>query len=200
MNRSASTPRLRATQLLFLVLLLASAFVGTVDLSPAVDLLLRLTALLLVAAACLGRIWCSAFIAGQKDVALVQTGPYSILRHPLYALSFIAACGLALATRSAVLALVAIVAVSLLLASAARAEERMLAQRFASDWPAYSAATPRWWPRFGHYHLPQRVTLPPSVFWKAFLDAGAMLLLFVLIDAAATLRIAGLTPKLLALP
>jgi len=56
MNRSASTPRLRATQLLFLVLLLASAFVGTVDLSPAVDLLLRLTALLLVAAACLGRI------------------------------------------------------------------------------------------------------------------------------------------------
>ena len=37
---------------------------------------------LCVALACLGRIWCSVFIAGHKDEMLVTTGPYARLPSP----------------------------------------------------------------------------------------------------------------------
>ncbi len=200
MTQSASTPRLRATLLAYLLLLFATPFVGATAVSPAADIALRAIGLLLVAFACLGRIWCSTFIAGQKDAALVQVGPYSIVRHPLYALSFVAACGLALATRSLLLGAITVVLIAALLARAARAEERFLAQQFAADWPRYTSTTDRWRPRFDSYRVPEQVSLRPGIFWKAFLDAGAMLLLFAVIDGAASLRLAGLTPKLVALP
>ncbi|HRX88476.1 MAG TPA: isoprenylcysteine carboxylmethyltransferase family protein [Steroidobacteraceae bacterium] len=200
MTRSASTPRLRATQLVYLLLLLSAAFVGPRGLSPGLDLGLRVTGLVLVAGACLGRIWCSAFIAGQKDAALVQTGPYSIVRHPLYILSFVAVCGLALASRSWLLGLLAVVTVTTLLLIAARVEERFLATKFARDWPAYRAGTSAWWPRIGAYRLPERLSVQPGIYWKAFLDAGAMLVLLALVDTAATLRIAAITPQWLPTP
>lgn len=200
MTRSASTPRLRTTQLVYLLLLLSTAFVGPVGVSPTLDLGLRLAGFLLVAGACLGRIWCSAFIAGQKETALVQTGPYSLVRHPLYALSFVAVCGLALASRSWLLGLLTVATIAALLMTAARAEERFLAAKFAQDWPAYRAGISAWWPRFSAYDLPERVSVQPAVYWKAFLDAGSMLLLWGLVDAAATLRIAAITPQWLPSP
>ena len=70
----------------------------------------------------------------------------------------------------------------------------------AADWPRYTSTTDRWRPRFDSYRVPEQVSLRPGIFWKAFLDAGAMLLLFAMIDGAASLRLAGLTPKLVALP
>ena len=200
MTRSASTPRLRVTQLAYLLLLVTAAFVGPVGLAPAIDLGLRITGLLLVAGACLGRIWCSTFIAGQKDAELVQVGPYSVVRHPLYALSFVATCGLALASRSLLLGTLTIVTIALLLRVAARSEEGFLAQKFPQAWPIYTSKTRRWWPRFRHYRLPERISLRPAIFWKSFLDAGAVLLLFALIDAAATLRSTGVMPLWLAAP
>ena len=97
MTRSASTPRLRLTLLYFVALLVATALCAPRHPPGA---LLQAAALLLVAGACLGRIWCSVFIAGRKDAAIVTHGPYALCRHPLYSLSFVGGIGLALATGS----------------------------------------------------------------------------------------------------
>ena len=40
-----------------------------------------------------GRTWCSFFITGHKTYELIKVGPYSIIRHPLYAFSIIGAAG-----------------------------------------------------------------------------------------------------------
>ena len=76
---------------------------GHSNLPGPVQILLDAAALLLVATAMLGRIWCSVFIAGRKDTRLVVDGPYALCRHPLYGLSLLGGAGLGLATHSATL-------------------------------------------------------------------------------------------------
>jgi protein-S-isoprenylcysteine O-methyltransferase Ste14 len=200
MTRSASTPRLRATLLVYVALILASAFIGPRALGPALDALSRSIGLLLVAAAIFGRIWCSVFIAGRKDSELVTSGPYGLCRHPLYALSFVGAVGLAVTSRSWVLASLTLIAIAWLLSRAAAAEERSLAALFPSEWPAFATNTRRWWPRWRSYTVPESRAVNLPVLWKAFIDAGSFALLYVLVDVAASLRLAGLTPVALSVP
>jgi hypothetical protein len=134
---------------------------------------------------------------------LVTQGPYALCRHPLYALSILAAVGLGLATRSIVLTAIAAIVVTLLVSRAARAEERLLLSLHGSAYADYMAATPRFWPRpsaFDAAEPPQRLEIQPRVLWKAFLDAGSILLLLGLIESARLAREAGLTATLLPLP
>jgi protein-S-isoprenylcysteine O-methyltransferase Ste14 len=201
MTRSASTPRLRITQTYFLLLLVASAVAGPAPRPAVIELAFRLVSLLLVATACLGRIWCSAFLAGRKDTQLVTQGPYARCRHPLYALSFMGGLGLAMATHSVVLTLLTAVVLATLLVRAARAEESFLAQRHGADYVRYASTTPRWLPARGRCLAPHAlIEVHLTLYWKAFRDAGAFILLYLLIDSARTLRILGLLPTLLTLP
>jgi protein-S-isoprenylcysteine O-methyltransferase Ste14 len=200
MTQSASTPRLRATLALYLALAAAATIVGPSPLAPATEQLLQVVSLLAVALACFGRIWCSVFIAGYKDAKLVTTGPYSVCRHPLYTLSFVGALGLGAASRSLTLTLLPLVTLAWLLARAARNEEQLLARQFAAEWPTYAATTPRWWPRWSQYRLPEVTPVNARVDWKAFVDAGAFVLLYALVDTAAEFRAAGTLPWRLLLP
>jgi protein-S-isoprenylcysteine O-methyltransferase Ste14 len=200
MTRSASTPRLRATLAVYVALFACSLIAGPVQIAPLLDALLRTIGLVLIGIAVLGRIWCSTFIAGLKDAALVTSGPYALCRHPLYSLSMLGALGLAFASRSIALGGAAVLLVGVMLRSAAATEERFLAQRFPADWPSFAARTRRWWPRFANYQPPATTLVNVPVYWKAFVDAGAFLLLYILIDLAASSRIAGLTPLWLPLP
>lgn len=200
MTRSPNTPRIRLTQTWFAALVAASALAGRAPLPPLYDRLVGAAALLLVTAAVLGRIWCSAFIAGRKDAQLVTGGPYALCRHPLYLLSVIGTVGLGLATRSFTLTLTSTGMLAALLGAAARREELLLASLHGTAFVKYAAVTPRWWPRWRAWQMPASIELPPSIFWKAFLDGGSFVLLYLLVDAARTLREAGVFPALLALP
>jgi protein-S-isoprenylcysteine O-methyltransferase Ste14 len=200
MTRSASTPRLQATLALYLLLVGAAAVAGSPALPPLVDQVVRFVAALLVGIACLGRIWCSAFIAGHKDARLVTSGPYAACRNPLYVLSLVGALGLGLATRTATLTVAVAALLALLFSSAVRAEEQVLAALHGTDFERYAATTPRWWPAFSGYAVPDAVDLRPRVFWKSFLDAGSFVVLYLLVDTARVLRQSGLLPTLLHLP
>jgi len=200
MTISASTPRLRATLLWYLALVGLTAVTRSLPLHPALDTALDAAGLLLVSFACLGRIWCSVFIAGRKDVELVTVGPYALCRHPLYTLSMIGGLGLGLATHSVVLTVSTLAVLGTLFTRAAAAEDRFLAARFDERFEAYRASTPRFWPRHWRHALPASVTVRPAVLWKAFVDAGAFLLLFVLVIAARLWSDLGLLHAPLLLP
>ena len=62
---SASTPRLRATFAIYLVLIAATVFVGPRAIQPWLYYTMGIVGFICVALACLGRIWCSVFIAGH---------------------------------------------------------------------------------------------------------------------------------------
>jgi protein-S-isoprenylcysteine O-methyltransferase Ste14 len=191
MTESASTPRLRATFAIYVALVAATLVLGPVDLAPPVYYATGALGFVCVAFACLGRIWCSVFIAGHKDEMLVTTGPYAACRHPLYALSMLGALGLGLTSRSVLLSAGVVMLIAALVVYAASCEEQFLADAFPEEFKAYLAATPnKWWPRRTR-STPEKLEVRPLVFWKAFLDAGAFFALWLLVAIAAEFRLAA---------
>lgn len=200
MTRSASTPRLRLTLLFYLALVGAAAFCAPRAAGALWSGATQCAALLLVAFACLGRIWCSVFIAGRKDMGIVTEGPYAVSRHPLYSLSFVGGLGLALTTGSVTLVALTAIVLAALFSGAARREERWLGTHHREAWARYAQATPRWWPDWSRWSLPPATVVHPAILWKAFVDAGAFFLLYALLLAAVWLREAAVLPTLATLP
>ena len=189
MTESASTPRLRATFATYIALVAATTVVGPREIAVGVGYLAGIAGFICVAVACLGRIWCSLFIAGHKDEVLVTTGPYAHCRHPLYSFSIVGAIGLGFASKSPLLFAGVVVLISALVMYAASCEEQFLADAFPDEFKAYVAATPNmWWPAFRKGSLPAQLDVRPEVFWKAFLDAGSFFVLWVLVALAAEYR------------
>jgi len=189
MTESASTPRLRATFAIYLALVAATPLVGPREIASGLGHLLGIAGFACVTLACLGRIWCSLFIAGHKDETLVTSGPYAYCRHPLYSFSIVGALGLGLASKSLLLGALVVLFVAGLLTYAASCEEQFLEDAFPEEFKAYVAATPNmWWPAPRKKPLPVQLDVRPAVFWKSFLDAGSFFLLWLLVALAAEYR------------
>jgi protein-S-isoprenylcysteine O-methyltransferase Ste14 len=90
--------------------------------------------------ACIGeaiRIWAAGHLEKGREVT--TSGPYRFTRHPLYAGSIVITAGFALASRSAVVAVLAATYLALTYAAAIRREEAFLTERFGPAYPDYKA-------------------------------------------------------------
>jgi len=96
--------RTRATRWYFLLMYMGYVFVApSLDLQSALSEVLGGAGSLLVAVGVFGRVFCSMFIGGRKNDQLIVSGPYSVVRNPLYVFSFIIFIGIGLQSRSLVL-------------------------------------------------------------------------------------------------
>ncbi len=197
---SRSTPRVRLMALAVLACVLAVAVSERPTFTGAWGTLLAAAGFALVVVAALGRLWTSLFIAGSKDSSLVRVGPYAACRHPLYALSLIGMLGLGLCTRSVVLLLALTSVAALLHARALQDEDRLLESIHGDAARQYRASVPALWPDRSQYVVPAALEIRPPVVWKAFLDAGSLLLAFALVDVAHLLQRAGSWPPWFVLP
>lgn len=200
MSASASTPRIRLTQLIYLLVLVAVATSEGRAVQGGAGLLAQMAGFLLVTAAVLGRLWTTLFIAGRKGGQLVREGPYSMCRHPLYLCSVIAASGIGLTTRSVVLTAALPMLVAAIAGIAARREDRALLQAHRADWPAYRDAVPAFWPAWSQHRMPEQVAVPPAIYRKAFLDAASFFALWLAVLLLETLRAGGAWPAHFQLP
>lgn len=190
MTVSPSTPRLRTTLAIYIALVAATTVLGPREIAMGWHWLAGIAGFICVTLACLGRIWCSVFIAGHKDEVLITTGPFALCRHPLYALSMLGALGLGLTSRSPLLCVAVVVLIAALAVYAAACEEQFLADAFPEEFGAYVKATPnKWWPRFERPPMPAQMNVVTAVYWKAFLDAGSFFLLWLLVAIAAEFRV-----------
>lgn len=82
----------------------------------------------------------SAYVTLQENHQLVQTGIYSIVRHPMYLGGFLAFTGLALVFRSW-LTIPLTLLVGLFVAVRIRQEEKLLAESFSAEFDAYRRRT-----------------------------------------------------------
>lgn len=200
MTASASTPRIRLTRLIYLLVLAAAALSEGRAVQGDAGLLAQAGGFLLVTAAVLGRLWTTLFIAGRKEEELVREGPYSICRHPLYLCSVIASLGIALTTRSIALMLALPALTGVIAGIAARREDRALARAHRDDWPPYRDAVPGFRPAWSKHRMPDRVSVPPAIYRKAFLDAASFLALWLAVLLLETLRAGGAWPAVFHLP
>ena len=150
--------------------------------------------------AIVGRAWCSLYIGGRKKSEIVDRGPYSISRNPLYVFSFIGAFGIGAQSGSVTIGLAFVLAAMAVFHLTVQREEAFLEREFGAVYAAYKARTPRFWPRFSLWRDEEELTIRPILFVTTIRDGLVFLLaipLFELIDAgqaAHWLRVVAYLP------
>lgn len=141
-----------------------------------------------------GRAWCTLYIGGRKKAEIVDRGPYSISRNPLYVFSFLGAFGIGAQSGSLVIGAAFVGAALLVFHFTVRREEAFLLREFGEAYAAYRARTPRFWPRFSLWRDADELTIRPSLFLLTLRDGLVFLLaipLFELIDAGQAMHVLG---------
>ena len=155
---------------------------------------LELTGYALLVVATLLRIWCLTFIGGTKDGQLAITGPYSVVRNPLYVASFVGIVGFGLALELPMLAIALAMAFGILYPAVVAQEEERLAELFGSGYLNYCANVPRWLPRWSLYHEPDHVLVSTAKVRQGIVDAMWYLWAFAFVELLAVLREYGILP------
>lgn len=147
-----------------------------------------------------GRAWCSLYIGGRKKAEIVDKGPYSISRNPLYVFSFMGAFGMGAQTGSIVMAsLFTVIAVAVFYATVKREESWLLAN-FGEAYGAYLRRTPRFWPNFRLWQDVDRLEIRPIFFLTTLRDGLAFLIAIPLFEVLETAQNAGWLRVIFTLP
>ncbi len=99
------------------------------------------------------RAWAAGHL--EKNLRLVDSGPYAHLRNPLYAGTLLAAAGLAMAARRPLIGLLFAVFFTLAYLPAIQQEEQHLKNLFPA-YAAYAGRVPLLWPRWRGVGSPRR--------------------------------------------
>ena len=148
----------------------------------------EITGLVLLAAAAFGRVWCLIFIAGRKNASLVTAGPYSAVRNPLYAFSFLGAVGFGLSVENPLLAVLLAVIFGAYYSVIVKKEEQYLATSFGAAYQEFAARTPRWLPDFSLYQEPETVLVVTARIRSGLLDAVWFIWAYVLWEVVEIVR------------
>lgn len=103
-----------------------------------------LVGLALVVAGQAVRFWASGYIA--KSESLATSGPYSVVRNPLYVGSLLIACGYCAMAGGWIVWVVVIPLYFAIHGSAVMWEERYLRSKFGEPFVEYCRRVPRWFP------------------------------------------------------
>jgi protein-S-isoprenylcysteine O-methyltransferase Ste14 len=148
----------------------------------------------------LGRAWCSAYVAGRKTRELVDRGPYSVVRNPLYAFSLVGLTGIGLQTGSLTWAALLLLGGCLYYRGVVRREESRLLQALPAEYQRYRARTPRWLPDVRLWRDVGEVTIRPALVARTLLDSAAFFAAWPVLEALGVAHAARLLPSLLSLP
>jgi len=156
--------------------------------------------IVLIVTCILGRTWASLYIGGRKIDKLVQNGPYSVCRNPLYFFSVIGAAGIGAQVGSITLALLCAVIALLVFAVVVVQEERLLRERHGAAFAEYSARVPRFLPNLRLWRDARTLTVHQLRVVRTFADALIFLLSVPAAEVIELLQEGGYLPVLLRLP
>lgn len=183
---------LRGTFLLLLPLVLFAAPIWTR--THWVFEILEVLGIALLIGGVLGRFWAILYIGGRKNNMVMQDGPYSICRHPLYLFSTMAVAGFGLMLGSLVLTAVFTILTFLILSQTAAKEEDRLRSAFGADYETYAARVPRIWPKPSLFRSEPEVTFRVDHLRTNLMDALVFLSFIPIAEFAQELKEAGWLP------
>ncbi len=154
----------------------------------------------LIFAAIFGRTWCALHIGGLKKSAIVQTGPYSLVRNPLYVFTVIGAAGIGAQTSSLLVTALSAVVTGAVFAVVVHKEESFLSQKFGCAYEDYKRRTPRFIPNFSAYQSVPQLTIHMRVVQRTFIESCYFLIAIPGFDMIGLAQDAGWIPDLIHLP
>lgn len=161
---------------------------------------IEMVGLAFIAVCIVGRAWCSLYIGGRKKSEIVNRGPYSISRNPLYVFSFIGAFGVGAQTGSATLALLFLAVTVLVFWFTVQREEDWLSEAFGTPYADYVARTPRFGPDFSKWRDEPMLEISPRYFLTTLRDGLVFLFAIPLFEMIERLQESGRLVTLFLLP
>lgn len=180
--------------------LAAFALTRAKGLGPAGHDTVEMVGLGLIVVCILGRVWCSLYIGGRKVRELVDNGPYSISRNPLYVFSFIGAAGIGAQSGSIVITLACFLVSYIVFAVLVRQEEAALLKVHGETYAAYMRSTPRFFPNFSRWWDRETLTVHPVRIARTFADGLFFLLAIPVAEGLEYLQQIHVLPVLASLP
>jgi protein-S-isoprenylcysteine O-methyltransferase Ste14 len=194
---------IRKIVLYVVVALGAFVFAVTTSIYPsgeAIHEMVEWFGIVLIVSCILGRTWSSLYIGGRKIEEFVRTGPYSVMRNPLYFFSFLGAAGVGMQVGSVILGLICATLAWLVFYVVVLQEEQVLADRYGEAYRDYLQRVPRFFPNPSLWHDEPTLTIRPPRVLMTFADALVFLLAVPLAELFERLQDTGVIPVLLRLP
>lgn len=132
------------------------------------------------------RIYSSLYAGGFKNEKVLNIGPYSIVRNPLYVGTFIIIVGIGLQTASLFLTTLLISVFFFYYKFIIEGEERYLENKFGTDFVKYKKEVPRWLPKMSLWQSPESIMIYPRY---ALITARDLLLFLLIIPLFELLHI-----------
>ncbi len=132
---------------------------------------LEVVGYLFVVICALGRIYTTAFLGGFKNRRVVNYGPFSVVRNPLYVFSLIGIIGISLMSLHLSVMLFAPAAIFIIYFFLVRREESHLGATLGDDYDRYCETTPRFIPALTRHHQPEIIPVNTKLLQRAVLDA-----------------------------
>jgi protein-S-isoprenylcysteine O-methyltransferase Ste14 len=196
-----SKSRVLISRLFGLMIVLLILFTGhSFTQEGVLDVSFEVTGLLLLTVAAVGRLWALLYISGHKKQKLVATGPYSMMRHPLYFFSLIGVVGIGLASENLLVLALLLAFYALYYPFAIRMEEKKLIQKFGASYTEYMATVPAFLPKLSLYESPDHYEVNTGQFIRNFRDAIWFIWIFPLLHGIEALQHWGIVPILWKVP
>lgn len=154
----------------------------------------------LIAVAALGRVYASAFLGGHKNTSLIDYGPYSLMRNPLYFFSWLGFIGFGFLSGFITLVLLFGIGFYVLYDRLIAREEGRLTEIFGNTYTDYCKRVPRFFPNFSGHSMPHEVPLRPHYIVNAVKDAIWWFVPFVMFEGIEWLHVNNYVPNLITLP
>ena len=156
--------------------------------------------IILILAGLAGRAWCTMYIGGRKNSQLVQDGPYSTCRNPLYFFSFLGGLGACFVLENLPVILLYLVVFSLYYPFVIRSEEKRLEMLFGAEFSAYKERVPAFIPNPFVFRAGGKAPADARRMAKTLLDGSIFLLFIPFAYVIERLQASGLLHAYLKIP
>lgn len=148
----------------------------------------------LVIAGVFVRLWCTLYIGGRKDSELQTSGPYSIVRHPLYFGSLLIGLGISSASENPIILAAVTVYFFIQYTATIRHEESALTGIFGDAYTEYKQKVPCLIPKMMAFNFspPETINLRPLQ--REVIRGALALSLLPLLNLIALLHERGVLP------
>jgi protein-S-isoprenylcysteine O-methyltransferase Ste14 len=198
---SGSKIRINHTRLLVVcVFLLLVTCKGSWAGSGIWDGLFKFAGLGCVTISAFGRAWASLYISGYKLDSLIESGPYSVTRNPLYLFSLIGVIGMGLGSESFLVLALLVVLFGFYYPSIIIQEEKVLEERHGASFTAYAGRVPKFFPKMSLYSEPDTYLVNTKKYRKSLVDATYFIWIYGALLLIEKMHESGILPTLINLP